>query len=63
LLAQNLVHDFADLYHLDAATLENLVVTPKEPRSDRAVPRKLGKGRPKRVRTDRAEQVERPCRG
>jgi DNA ligase (NAD+) len=43
LLAQDLVHDFADLYHLDAATLENLVVTPKEPRSDRAVPRKLGK--------------------
>jgi DNA ligase (NAD+) len=43
LLAQDLVHDFADLYHLDTATLENLVVTPKEPRSDRAVPRKLGK--------------------
>jgi DNA ligase (NAD+) len=43
LLAQDLVHDFADLYHLDAATLENLVVSPKEPRSDRAVPRKLGK--------------------
>src|SRR5204862_3308581 len=43
LLAQDLVHDFADLYRLDAATLENLVVTPKEPRSERAVPRKLGK--------------------
>ena len=43
LLAQNLIHDCSDLYHLDAATLENLVVVPKEPRSERAVPRKLGK--------------------
>jgi DNA ligase (NAD+) len=43
LLEQGLIHDFADLYHLDAATLENLVVTPKEPRSERSVPRKLGK--------------------
>jgi DNA ligase (NAD+) len=43
LLEQKLVADFADLYHLDAATLENLVVTPKEPRSERSVPRKLGK--------------------
>ncbi|HEY7289049.1 MAG TPA: NAD-dependent DNA ligase LigA [Vicinamibacterales bacterium] len=43
LLEQNLVHDFSDLYHLDAAVLESLVVAPKEPRSERAVPRKLGK--------------------
>jgi DNA ligase (NAD+) len=43
LLERGLVRDFADLYHLDAATLENLVVTPKEPRSERSVPRKLGK--------------------
>jgi DNA ligase (NAD+) len=43
LIEQELVRDFADLYHLDAATLENLVVTPREPRSERAVPRKLGK--------------------
>jgi DNA ligase (NAD+) len=43
LITQDLVHDFADLYHLDAAQLENLVVAPREPRSDRAVPRKLGK--------------------
>jgi DNA ligase (NAD+) len=43
LIAQGLVHDFADLYHLEAAQLENLVVTPREPRSERAVPRKLGK--------------------
>jgi DNA ligase (NAD+) len=43
LLAQNLVRDFSDLYRLDVETLENLVVTPKEPRSERSVPRKLGK--------------------
>jgi DNA ligase (NAD+) len=43
LIAQQIVHDFADLYHLTAEQLENLVVAPKEPRSERAVPRKLGK--------------------
>jgi DNA ligase (NAD+) len=43
LLAQGLVHDFADLYHLTAGVLENLVVAPRDPRSERAVPRKLGK--------------------
>jgi DNA ligase (NAD+) len=43
LLEQRLVKDFADLYHLDAAQLENLVVAPREPRSERARPRKLGK--------------------
>jgi DNA ligase (NAD+) len=43
LLEQQLVKDFSDLYHLGPELLENLVVTPKEPRSDRAVPRKLGK--------------------
>jgi DNA ligase (NAD+) len=43
LIEQGLVRSFADLYHLDAAQLENLVVAPREPRSDRAVPRKLGK--------------------
>lgn len=43
LIEQKLVHDFADLYTLEAEQLENLVVTPREPRSDRAVPRKLGK--------------------
>src|ERR1051326_4482579 len=44
LLEQGIVRDFADLYHLDAEQLEQLVVTPKETRSERAVPRKLGKG-------------------
>jgi DNA ligase (NAD+) len=43
LIEQRLVHDYADLYHLTAEQLENLVVAPKEPRSERAVPRKLGK--------------------
>ena len=43
LIEQELVHDFADLYALTASQLENLVVVPREPRSERAVPRKLGK--------------------
>ena len=54
LLAQGLVHDFADLYHLRAETLQGLVVTPRDPKSDRAVPRKLGK-----VGRNVAEQIER----
>jgi DNA ligase (NAD+) len=43
LIEQGLVADFADLYRLEAAQLENLVVAPRLPRSERAVPRKLGK--------------------
>ncbi|MEO6212850.1 MAG: NAD-dependent DNA ligase LigA [Vicinamibacterales bacterium] len=43
LIDQQLVRDFADLYRLAGAQLESLVVTPRAPRSDRAVPRKLGK--------------------
>jgi DNA ligase (NAD+) len=43
LIEQGLIHDFADLYGLQADQLENLVVTPREPRSERAVARKLGK--------------------
>jgi DNA ligase (NAD+) len=43
LIEQGLVHDFGDLYRLTAEQLEQIVVTPKEPRSDRAVPRRLGK--------------------
>ena len=43
LLDKKLVHDFADLYHLEADVLEALVVTPRDPKSERAVPRKLGK--------------------
>ena len=57
LLAQDLVRDCADLYHLDAATLENLVVTPREPRSERARPRKLGKvGRNVAAELERSKQ-------
>jgi len=54
LIEQGLVKDFADLYHLAAAQLENLVVTPREPRSERALPRKLGK-----VGRNVVEQIER----
>ena len=43
LVEQGLVRDFADLYALTAEQLEHLVVTPREPRSDRARPRKIGK--------------------
>jgi DNA ligase (NAD+) len=54
LLEQDLVHDFADIYTLHAAQLENLVVTPREPRSEKARPRKLGK-----VGRNVIEQIER----
>ncbi len=54
LITQGLVHDFADLYHLQAAQLENLVVMPREPRSERSTPRKLGK-----VGRNVIEQLER----
>jgi len=43
LIDQGLVRDFADLYSLTSEQLEHLVVAPRSPRSDRAVPRKLGK--------------------
>jgi DNA ligase (NAD+) len=54
LIEQGLVKDFGDLYALEASLLENLVVVPREPRSDRAVPRKLGK-----VGRNVKEQIER----
>jgi DNA ligase (NAD+) len=54
LIEQRLVHDFGDLYSLTASQLENLVVAPRAPRSDRAVPRKLGK-----VGRNVTEQIER----
>ena len=43
LVDQDMVRDVADIYLLDAARLEHVVVTPREPRSERARPRKLGK--------------------
>ena len=54
LIERGLVHDFADLYHLTATQLEALVVAPREPRSERAVPRKLGK-----VGRNVADEIER----
>jgi DNA ligase (NAD+) len=54
LIEQGLVNDFGDLYALEASQLENLVVVPREPRSERAVPRKLGK-----VGRNVKEQIER----
>src|SRR6476646_4003623 len=54
LIAQQLVRDYADIYHLTAEQLEHLVVAPKEPRSERAVPRKLGK-----VGRNVVQQIER----
>jgi len=52
LLEQGLVHTVADLYGLTAERLEQLVVAPREPASDRARPRKLGK-----VGTNLAAQI------
>jgi DNA ligase (NAD+) len=43
LVGSGLVRDCADIYALDAARLENLVVAPREAQSDKARPRKLGK--------------------
>lgn len=43
LIEQALVKDFADVYGLTAEQLENLVVTPRDPRSERSTPRRLGK--------------------
>jgi DNA ligase (NAD+) len=54
LVTQDLVNDFADIYALKAEQLESLMVTPREPRSDRARPRKLGK-----VGRNVIEQIER----
>lgn len=43
LIERELVRDVADLYALGAEQLESLVVAPREPRSERAVARRLGK--------------------
>lgn len=43
LVGSDLVRDCADIYALDAARLENLVVAPRAPQSDKARPRRLGK--------------------
>ena len=54
LIEQQLVRDVADVYALSAEQLENLVVVPRAPRSERALPRKLGK-----VGRNVKEQIER----
>jgi DNA ligase (NAD+) len=54
LVTMELVKDAADIYALDAGQLESLVVAPREPRSDRARPRRLGK-----VGRNVIEQIER----
>jgi DNA ligase (NAD+) len=57
LIEQGLVQDFGDLYRLEASQLENLIVAPREPRSERAVPRKLGKvGRNVKEQIERSKQ-------
>src|SRR6185503_5197053 len=57
LIEQGLVRDFGDLYALTVEQLEQLVVTPKEPKSERAVPRKLGKvGRNVKEQIDSSRQ-------
>jgi DNA ligase (NAD+) len=57
LLAQELVRDCADIYALTGEQLESLVVTPREPRSEKARPRKLGKvGRNVVEQIDRSRQ-------
>jgi DNA ligase (NAD+) len=54
LIAQQLIRDCADIYRLTADQLETLVVTPRDPKSERARPRKLGK-----VGRNVIEQIER----
>jgi DNA ligase (NAD+) len=54
LVDRGMVHDCADIYRLTAPELEALVVTPRDPRSENARPRKLGK-----VGRNVVEQIER----
>lgn len=59
LVERGLVKDVADLYHLEAAALEALVVEPRGPASERARPRRLGKvGRTLVEQIDRSRQAE-----
>jgi DNA ligase (NAD+) len=54
LIAQGLILDCADIYRLTADQLETLIVTPRDPKSEKARPRKLGK-----VGRNVIEQIER----
>jgi NAD-dependent DNA ligase len=59
LVEKGLVNDVADLYHLEAAKLAELVVAPREAKSERARPRKLGKvGHNLVAEIDRSRQNE-----
>ena len=54
LVTQGVIRDAADIYTLTAPQLEALIVAPRDPRSDKARPRKLGK-----VGRNVVEQIER----
>ena len=54
LVTQGLVSDAADIYALESGQLEELLVAPREPRSEKARPRKLGK-----VGRNVVEQIDR----
>lgn len=57
LVTQGLVRDAADIYALTGDQLEALVVAPKDPKSDKARPRKLGKvGRNVAAEIERSKQ-------
>jgi len=54
LIAKELIRDCADIYNLTAEQLETLIVTPRDPKSEKARPRRLGK-----VGRNVIEQIER----
>ena len=54
LVRQGLITDVADIYGLEATQLEELIVAPTDPKSEKARPRKLGK-----VGRNVVEQIER----
>ena len=59
LIEHGLVHDFADLYALTGPQLAELVVAPREAKSERARPRKLGKvGFNLAAQIDRSRQAD-----
>jgi DNA ligase (NAD+) len=59
LVEKGLVNDVADLYHLEADKLAELVVAPREAKSERSRPRKLGKvGHNLVAEIDRSRQNE-----
>ena len=59
LIERGLVRDFGDLYHLEAAQLEQLVVTAARAAIGSRCPAQARQGRPQRDRGDRAQQRQR----